>query len=334
MNLSVLDRSVGLEFEATASNLNRGPVCLLQELDSPIKKEPFGGITLDAGSDQVEIVTNPSKDLRDHYGEFRDLHDRTTKLKEGIKLHFVPRRPANLPKATFDDWKKPRLKALRDALARSDEGGEYGGEVLWSGDINAFHIHFGVSDVCTDEANTICCALNAAAPAILEYVHDRFKIPQVSRNEVWARFARKERLPAPRWFGEFSDMREFFESIPRLIAPVSDSCNKHTGGWVEDCVQLQNFQDPAAAGTCWWTVRPRPAYNTVEFRPLPAFLNPRFALHAVKEIDGWLSETLNSIGSRQFASFQEATNSGHIPDFKGIALPRSEEEWWQRWRQF
>ncbi len=327
---------IGLEFETIAVDADRGrPLDLSDVLADPICHGDFGRVTPDGAGDQIEFVTNPSCRGKDHLEDLRYLAHQAAQLNAGkVRYLFCPRRPQTLPQATFAGWKKERLKALRQALANSSEGGVYGDEVVNVGNINAYHIHFGFPDACSDEAMLACCALNAAAPTILEWMHSRFNIPAANRNVVWLRFARSSRLPGPFWHETFQAYHAWFESQPRLVRQLSLDGDKHTGKWEVDLRNPQTVGDPASEGTVWHTVRLRPSYQTVEFRPLPTIGNYRHALQVAKEIDTWIARVIERVGDRQFSSFDEAVRSGYLPNFCGMPLPANKAEWWRRWFMF
>ena len=329
----VTNRRTGWEVECNATDQNGQPVDLREIFTEPQYQNGFAKLVLDAGRDQLEACTNPESQLDALQQEMEQLLHQARTLQGGLELHFDPRRQRGTP-ASEEDFYKPRLRRMLEALSDQKEGGSYGPRVVEAGNINAFHCHFDVGDACSDEANTVCNLLNAVSPAVLQWAHQEFALPKVGRNQIWTKFARPERLPAPRWFADFQAFRQYFESIERLVKCVEEEGNKHGGAWAIDLAQKQSFRDPGAEGTMWWAVRLRSNYNTVEFRPLPTLANPEHMALVVKRLDEWLDQAHSQINGHQFPDFNTAMASGLIPDFCGVSLPADESEWWKRWHSY
>jgi hypothetical protein len=330
-----LDRLAGVELEGFAKDRQGQALDLTALLPDIIRPSGarFAGVTRDLGSDQIELITDPSDDLVVHLKQLLALEAMAKERIPGLEqIHYLPRRQVGV--VTDDSFfrSNSRLRALITALGSNVEGGAAALRVQGITDICATHFHFGFTDVLSHEGITAANLLNLVAPAALEFVHERYGMPSYGRNECWTKFARAERLPAPRWFADVEAFRSYFEAIPCLIRPVSQG-NGKSDQYIVDLMTPQRVEDGVSEGAIWWTTRIRPKYNTVEWRPLPSLELAQVA-EVLPSIDAWLSAALSAIGQRQFGSMEEAVRSGLVPDFYGVPVPASEAKWWERWLSY
>ena len=330
-----LDRLAGAEVEGFAKGEQGQSLDLTAVLPDIIRPPGarFAGVTRDLGSDQIELITDPSDDATVHLKQLLALEALAKERIPGLaEICYLPRRQ---DEGVIDDSffrSNSRLHALITALGSEVEGGADALRVQGITRICATHFHFGFTDVLSHEGITAANLLNLVAPAALEFVHERYGIRSYGRNECWTKFARVERLPAPRWFADKEAFRSYFEGIPCLIHPVSQG-NGKSDQYDVDLVTPQRVEDGVSEGAIWWTTRIRPKYNTVEWRPLPSLV-PTQVAEVLPLVDGWLSAALAAVGERRFGSMAEAVGSGLVPSFYGVSLPATEAEWWQRWLSY
>ena len=328
-----LHRGTGLELEGVAEDVNGQPLDLTELLPEAIRPRGarFAGVTRDLGIDQIELITDPSRDTSVHLRQLCDLERLALGYIPGLaRIQYLPRRLSGGISNDSYFRSNSRLRALIGALQSVEEGGENAVQALQGiTNICATHIHFGFTDVLSHEGVTAANLLNLVAPAALEWVHRRFHMSTYQRNECWTRFARKERLPAPRWFTDVAAFKRYFESIPCLIRPVSLG-NGKSDRYVVDLLTSQRVHDGVSEGSIWWAVRIRPKYNTVEWRPLPS-MQPEQVVEVLPLVDEWLHQALEAVGDQQFDTYAAAVASGCIPPFYGVSLPATEAEWWERW---
>ncbi len=328
-----LARPAGIEQEGFLTNKKGVPLYVRELLDEAnFRPDGFRTSTAEVGRDQIEFITNPSDDVGDLYHDLFFVSKQVLTLNGGdVQVHFLPRRPWPLGlEFGTSGFVTPRHKAILRALAHPDEGGSDSVLVHEMRDICATHYHFGFADVRSQEAVNACNILNAAAPQILAWAHQRYKVPPADRTRVWTRYARQERLPAPRWFRDFAAYKAYFESIPALVK----GSNKEAGEWEVDLQNPQVFGDPAAEGTTWWGTRLRACYNTVEFRWMFALPNFEAVIECLIEIDRYLEASLEHIGDQRFGSFDEAMAKGAVKPYLGMATVRDEFEWRREMNRF
>jgi hypothetical protein len=327
-----LSRRFGVEREAFVSDLRGNPLNVPKLLSqASFRFDGFETITREVAPNQVEMVTNPFREVDDLLSSLLRLEEMVLGLNDGdIRLQYLPRSKKPIGKLMDDVFATPRHKAILDALSHPDEGGEEWTHVYEMARVCATHFHLDFRHESPQKKVNACNLLNIVAPDILAWARDEFGLPPGERSRAWARFACLERLPAPRWFRDFADYKQRFESLPRLA--VGDE--KEGGVWRVDMVAKQAYGDPAAEGSTWWGVRLRDKYGSIEFRYLPTMPKAEQVTACAVAIDEWLERALERVGEQVFPTFESALAVGTLLPFKGRAVSRNEVEWWQRMNQF
>jgi gamma-glutamyl:cysteine ligase YbdK (ATP-grasp superfamily) len=327
-----LSRRFGIEREAFACDMKGRPLNVPRLLsETPIKANGFEMVTREVAPNQVEMVTAPSSEAAELLTSLRYLEGEVLALNDGdIRLQYLPRYKKPIGSLFDEVFATPRHKAILKALSHKEEGGEDWHHVYEMARVCATHFHMDFGREPAQVMVNACNLLNVAAPDILDWAHQEFRLPYGDRSGAWTRFACAERLPAPRWFADFAAYKALYESLPRLVR----GGEKEGAGWEVDMRTRQVFGDKAAEGTTWWGVRWRPAYGTIEFRYLPTMPDPIHIIECAIAIDEWLTKALHKIGEKTYPTLVEALASNDIPPFKGRAVVRSDCEWWQRMNRF
>lgn len=327
-----LSRRFGIEREAFASDLRGRPLDIPKLLvQTPIQSDGFEMVTREVAPNQVEMVTNPSQEVGDLLQALLRLELQVLDLNDGdIRLQYLPRSTKPIGKLEYDIFATARHKAILQALSHPDEGGENWQNVYEMSRVCATHFHLDFSHESSQVKVNACNLLNIVAPDILAWAHEEFGLLYGDRTRAWTNFARAERLPAPRWFQDFSSYKAFYESLPNLVI----GGDKNGEGWEVDMKNFQKYGDPASEGATWWGVRLRQKYGSIEFRYLPTMPNPVSVARCAIAIDEWLSRALDKVGEKTYSSLKDALSANAILPFQGQAVVRDEYEWWRRMNRF
>lgn len=259
-----------LEFITRRGGKPVSAACVLEEINARATERGIPGKAVpDAGMDQGEFVTEPSRRLQDVVRTLKQLHGVSPPHYE---LLFVNRRP-EMNGAAMEWIGLPRLKALLQAL--EEECPEGWRRVLHMADYCALHMTIGVSPTSADGL-LLLSVLNLLAPWIAGYIGKRWHIDNRGHPAVWHGWADPRRFSDPtRWFGNAEQLVSQIEGTTRLIAydgaPVG-SDNKRAAGWYVDRKTMMDYRsaDDVRAGLWWYGARPRAAIDCIETREAPS----------------------------------------------------------------
>ena len=258
--MSVFTEELGVELEAgMVRKGTRSPVNVLDLIDDGITTgRPFEALQYELGAWMAEFSTPVCRTVRDVENSFSRLEDLVPKGSE-LVFETCPF-GLNVPLTA-----KPRYALVCEALAREHKSGALNPRYIapWC----STQFHFGVGDVSLPEALLLLNFLNNIAPyARLQVVQKYGVMGAEGHLAIWTEppSSKKERVPAPRWFGSFDELHRFVANIPKLVTKNAD------GVWVIAEGIQSRIGDPEAEGTIWWHARLRGLLKTVEWRVFPS----------------------------------------------------------------
>lgn len=273
-------REIGIEVERWAARKGKAhrPAdisALMAELE--MVDPNLGVIVREPGPGSIEFAGKHAGTVATAVANIKALHAYAAQL--GIDITSSMHTP--FPKEGQNPGvNKPRYLALWEALRR--ETLACGGtEADWAGlsQMNRFaatHGHFSfrgyeISPKIVDERIVaVINVLNLIGPRIARVISTRAHQRNEGHLGIWSRWANPLRFSAyDRWFVSFDQMRETFESLPRLIK--CEDGDKEHGSWSVDLVNKLRWSDASDDGGGWWHfVRARPRLGTFEVRLLPS----------------------------------------------------------------
>ncbi len=301
------EREIGIEVERWASQRGRPyrPADVSALMDSLERADPkLGRIVREPGPGSIEFAGMHAASVREAVANIKALHQYAAKLGIDIASAMHTPFPAQ---GQNPGVRKPRYEALWEAL-RQETLACGGTEQDWAGlsrmnRYAATHAHFSfrgykISHAVVDERIiAVMNVLNLIGPRIARIISTRAHQQNRGHLGIWNGWADPRRFSAyDRWFVSFADMRETFESLPRLIR--CEGGDKEHGEWSVDRSRKLSWSDPDDDGGGWWHyVRARPRLGTFEVRILPSMPDDvlEFAIETLDDLVCYLIDVADEL---------------------------------------